>query len=121
MGYFDEWLREKGIKESFEDMGSPVDNFRFNSDSESGEENTVDDHEKVKSELFEVVYSKYPTETLQFLDGLAQRGDEEVNALLSKLKAQSPNNFKEPRDPENQDEVVPPESDTGQGGEFEGE
>lgn len=119
MGYFDEWLRGRGIKEGFDDIGSPVDNFRFNSDDENEEENHVDDQEKVKRELFEVVYSKYPTETLQFLDGIAQRGDEEVNALLSKLKANSPNNFKEPRHPSDTDEVVPPEADTGQGGEFE--
>ena len=114
MGYFTEWMK---VREGFDDVGAaPADSFRFNSDEDGM---VADDHEKVKSELFNVVYDKYTTETLQFLDGIAQRGDEEVNALLQKLKANAPNDYKEPRHPSDQDEIVPPEADTGQGGEFE--
>lgn len=116
MGYFTEWLDKKCISEEIEDIGSPADAYRFNSEEDGM---VANDHDQIKSELFRLVYDKYTAETMQFLDGIAQRGDEEVNNLLKKLKANSPSDFKEPRHPSDSDEVVPPEADTGQGGEFE--
>lgn len=88
----------------------PERSFKFNSnDADLGV-----DYDNVKRELFDVVWSKYTDETTQFLNGIAQRGDQEVAALLRKLeKDVMPSQQKRPRHPAQDDELKPPEADTG--------
>jgi hypothetical protein len=96
--------------------GDPIDDFKFN----SGEEDFADDYENIKQELFDAVLSKYPEETMQFLNGIAERGDEEIASLLSKLQQEEPNELKEPKHPTDVDEIVPSGADTGYNAEFGG-
>ena len=58
---------------------------------------------------------------MQFVNGIAQRGDEEVAALLSKLKREKKPQFSEPRHPTDGDEVVPSGADSGYNNEFGGD
>lgn len=114
MGQFDRWLQRR----LREDSKRPADKFSFSNDADG----VGGDHDQIKGELFRLVFSKYPTETMQFLEGIAQRGDEEVNALIKKLnQGKGPTEFKQPQSFRDKDEVVPPMADTGQGGDFEGE
>ena len=114
MGHFKAWLRERRIKEDIN--GSSPDNKFQSSQGDFGT-----DYERAQKELFSAVMSKYPTETLQFLDGIAQRGDEEVRSLLAKVrKDKQPNEFKKPTHPTDGDEVVPPAADTGYNSSFGG-
>jgi hypothetical protein len=54
---------------------------------------------------------------MQFFEGIAQRGDQEVAALLRKLQRDiGPTAHKEPDHPSDGDEVVPSGADTGYGG-----
>lgn len=99
-----------------DDGSNPVDKFRFN----TGEEDYAEDYEKVQQELFKVVLSKYPNETLDFLNTIAQRGDEEITNLLRKMRKDKGMRLpREPQHPTDGDEVVPSMADRGhdQGGE----
>ena len=117
MSEWEQWFNKRKLKEEMEGGSNPADNFNF---SNTNDDVDTDDYEKTQQELFKVVFSKYPTETLQFMDGIAQRGDEEVNGLLSKIKKDhEPASEKPVRHPSDGDEVVPPNADTGGGGEFE--
>lgn len=104
-----------------ENMGggdSPVDKFRFN--GEDGE--FAEDYEKVQQELFKVVLSKYPDETIDFLNTIAQRGDEEVGSLLRKMRKENGSRLpKEPQHPTEGDEVMPPMADVGHNPDNDGE
>ena len=84
-----------------------ADDFHHNADSAD----FADDHEHVQTELFKAVLSKYPDETLQFLDGIAQRGDDEIASLLKKLRGESGSKSLDEPHGMSSDEVVPPMSD----------
>jgi hypothetical protein len=107
---FHKWL-EKRWSEEFGSDG-PIANFQSSNDDDF-----ADDHEHLQQELFKCVMSKYPDDTLEFLNGIAQRGDEEVASLLRKFQKNKPNQMAEPRHPSDNDEVVPSSADMGHGGE----
>lgn len=116
MSLFHSWLEKRNLKEEMEDGTNPVDQFKFNNDKDY-----ADDNEQVQRELFSSVLSKYPEETMQFLYGIAQRGDEEIAALVRKLDREGqPSYHQEPKHPTDTDEVVPPNADSGSGGGDEG-
>ena len=114
---FQEWLRKRGVKESFGDEADPVDGFKFG----GSDDDYADDYENIQKELFKSVMSKYPDEAMEFFNGIAQRGDEEIAMLLSKLQQDKPNQSREPSHPSDGDEIVPSNADTGFGGEGGGE
>lgn len=110
MSMFSDWMRRKKLSEGLGNAGDPDDGFDLNSDDSN---DFAVDHEHVKKELFNVVMSKYPDETMQFLDGIAQRGDEEVSSLLGKLRRDKKSTSTQPRHPFDGDEVVPSAADSG--------
>jgi len=114
MSIFRDWLERRKLKEELNDGGEPVDSFKFNTD----DQDYADDHEHLEQELFKAVMSKYPEEAEEFLNGIAQRGDEEIANLLRKLRKDQPMQMKEPQHPTDGDEVVPPGADTGYNAEF---
>lgn len=114
MRLWSEWVKNKQLKEEEGLSPDPDQTFKFNRDnSEMGV-----DHDAIKRELFESVWNRYTDETMQFLSGIAQRGDQEVAALLRKLEQDvAPSQSKEPKHPTDYDEIVPPEADSGNSGE----
>jgi len=114
MSMFQEWLRKRQLREG---LDGPVDQFKFNTDSQD----YADDYEHVQQEVFKAVLSKYPDETMEFLSGIAARGDEEIAELLRRLQSNKPGEMKEPRHPSEEDEVVPSSADSGYNNEFGGE
>jgi hypothetical protein len=57
---------------------------------------------------------KYPNETVDFLNTIAKRGDEEVRSLVRKMRRdKGPKLPKEPQHPTDGDEVVPAMADRG--------
>jgi hypothetical protein len=119
---WDQWLRRK-LTEGFDSIQSPEDKFRFNRESE---EELGKDYEKIRNELFSNVMDKFPDETRQFLDGIRQRGDNEINQLIRELDGlKNPPNpdFEKPRHPtEGDNDVVPSSADSGHSdGDFGGE
>lgn len=108
MSMFQKWLR---MREGFADSGDPVDGFKFDGE----DQDFAADHEHVQQELFKTILSKYPEEMMQFLDGIAQRGDSEVASLLSKLKREK-KPYTEPQHNTEPDEVVPSGADRGYSG-----
>jgi hypothetical protein len=112
MSLFQQWLKKRNLIESgLEDKFQFSDKDLENSD-DMGATDYADDHDHIRDELFKVVMSKYPTETIEFLNGIAQRGDEEVSLLLSKVQKNTPHN-QDIRHPRERDEVKPPTADTG--------
>jgi hypothetical protein len=109
MSMFNDWKRKRDLQEGMGEGGDPIDGFKFNTD----DRDYAEDHDHIQQELFKTVMSKYPEETMQFLDGIAQRGDEEIAALLRKLQREESPDFKEPQHPTSGDEVVPSSADTG--------
>lgn len=109
---FQEWLASRKIKEEFGIGSEPEDQFHFNADTDD----FADDHEHLQQELFKILLSKYPEETLGFVNNIAARGDEEVATLLRKMQKDGPNPMKEPQHPSDGDEVVPSGADGGYGG-----
>jgi len=116
MSIFKDYMRRRQVKEGMGEGGDPIDDFKFN----SGDEDFADDYDNIKQELFDAVLSKYPEETMQFLNGIAQRGDEEIASLLSKLQQERPGEVKEPHHPTDYDEIVPSGADSGFGGDGDG-
>lgn len=111
MSIFQQWLQQRKLKEGLGDDSDPVGNFKF-----SDSDDYADDYENIQRELFKAVMSKYPDESLEFFNGIAQRGDEEIAMLLSKLQQDQPDQMREPQHPTDGDEVVPSNADTGLGG-----
>lgn len=108
---FHDWLQRK-LHEA-EGQGEitptdPVSKFKFDDNDDCGT-----DYEHTQQELFKVVMSKYPEEAIEFLNGIAQRGDEEVASLLSKLQKDKPIEMEEPDHPSSGHEIVPSLADTG--------
>ena len=114
---YKEWLEKRQIREEFGVGGEPEDNFKFGPD----DNDYADDHEHVQQELFKAVMSKYPEETIDFLNNIAARGDEEIASLLRKMQKEGPDQMKEPRHPSDADEIVPSGADSGYGGDEGGE
>lgn len=114
---FKEWAKKRKIREDFDNDIGAADKFKFN----VGEEDYADDHDHVEKELFKAVMSKYPEESMEFLNNIAARGDEEIASLLRKLNKGGPEESKEPQHQSDGDEVVPYGSDSGFGGEEGGE
>jgi len=109
MKTFNGWIEERSLEEDIEDIQNPADRFKINSDGGPG-----NDYDRTLTELIKAVMNKYQQETMQFLTGIAERGDEEIADLLRRLsKEESPGDFKEPEHSTSGNEVVPPESDTG--------
>lgn len=109
---YKEWLEKRKLKEEFGMGAEPVDQFKFSPD----DNDYADDHEHVEKELFKAVMSKYPEETIEFLNNIAARGDEEIASLLRKMQKEGPDQMKEPQHPSETDEIVPSGADTGYGG-----
>jgi len=109
MSMWTKWKKRRDLTEGLGEGGSPVDSFKFN----TGGDGHAEDYEHIQHELFSIVMSKYPDETMQFLDGIAQRGDEEVLNLLRKLQQEPSMGDEDGNTPRNPPEVVPPASDTG--------
>lgn len=108
MSFWKEYVRRRRVQEGMEDGSSPVDRFKFNTD----DEDFAEDYEKVQTELFKLVFSKYPNETVDFLNTIAQRGDEEIAGLLRKMKKDKGTKLpKEPRHPTDGHEIVPSKAD----------
>lgn len=117
MSMFKSWLERRRLREGLGDAGEPVDGMQLGGDSND----FAMDHEHLQRELFKTVLSKYPDETMQFLNGIAQRGDGEIASLLSKMKREKKSSFSEPRHPTDGDEVVPSNADSGFSNEFGGD
>lgn len=108
MSMFKEWVKKRRLKEEFGDV-NPSSKFQF----DDSNEDIADDYEHVQKELFEVVLRKYPEETTNFFQTIAQRGDEEVSTLLNKLGKNTPASGFKPHHPDDKDEVMPYSADTG--------
>jgi len=106
MKTFEKWLERKRLSEEFD---TPDDGFKINNGQDSGT-----DYDHTLQELMKVVMSKYEQETLQFLQRIADRGDEEIINLVAKLKHEErPVSHQKPS--HSNDEVVPSFADTGHG------
>ncbi len=118
MSIWKEYLRKRNIAEGISDGDDPVAKFKFNSE----DEDYAEDYEHVQQELFKVVLSKYPNETLDFLNTIANRGDSEISNLLRKMKKEKSSNRlpRDPQHPTDGHEVVPASADTGHNPDFEG-
>ena len=109
MKSFAGWVERRTLLEDIEDVDDPADKYKLNSDGDM-----ADDYDRTLTELIKAVMSKYEQETMQFLTGIAERGDEEIADILRRLsKENRPSDFEEPEHPTSGREVVPPESDTG--------
>ena len=104
MSLFADYLRKQKIRES---LSSPFE--------KPAQDDQADDYDQLQRELFKTIMSKYPEETEAFLNGFAQRGDQEIVGMLSKLgrNMRSPAKAHHPSD---QDEIVPAASDLAHGG-----
>jgi len=106
---WNEWYSRKQILESDDDLSDPDEKFKLNSNKRG----IANDHDKIKSDLFNLLWDKYNEETRQFIDGIAAR-DAEVKMYLAHLdSAKQPSEFEEPRHSSDVDEVVPPSADVG--------
>lgn len=109
MKTFAGWVQNRALSEDIDDIQNPADRFKLNSDGD-----TANDYDRTLTELIKAVMSKYEQETMQFLHGIAERGDEEIADILRRLsKENRPSDFEEPEHSTDGNEVVPPESDTG--------
>jgi len=110
MRTFAAYAQERGLREDIDDIQNPADGFKLNRDEDMGQ-----DYDHTLTELIKAVMTKYEQETMQFLHGIADRGDQEVADLLRKLdKEHKPSELEEPRHPTDIDnEVIPPIADTG--------
>lgn len=100
------WREYRRVRESLSLGDDPAAKFDF--------EDAADDHEHVQVELFKAALSKYPGETMDFLNSLANRGDEEISSLLRRVrKDKGPALPKEPRHPSDGHEIVPSSADRG--------
>jgi hypothetical protein len=113
MSVFGRWLERRRLEEGLADAGDPFS-------SGGNDPDFAQDQDQLKAELFKTVYTKYPDETMQFLNGIAQRGDEEIASLLSKIRREGKSQFKEPSHPTDGHEVVPPGADRAFNSEFTG-
>lgn len=119
MSIWKDYLRKRQLLEGLADGGDPVAKFKFNGEDD---EDYAEDYEKIQQELFKVVMSKYPNETVDFLNTLASRGDEEVSSLLRKMKKDKGTKLpREPQHPTDGHEVVPSSADSGHNPEFDGD
>lgn len=108
-----DWIKQKRLKEGSLDYGYPDNGFKTNDENDY-----AFDHEHVEKELFKVLLTKYPEETIEFVSRIAQRGDQEVSSLLKKIKKQDNSCFGQPNHSIDKDEVVPSNADVGSGGDF---
>lgn len=103
MSSFQSWLKKRIVRENLSDVSNRADGFGFGKTTD----HEAEDYERVQQELFKLVLNKYPDETMEFLNGIGQRGDQEISELLSKLRTSNqPTNFPKPEHPEAQDKVV---------------
>lgn len=119
MSVWKQFIKNRSIKEGLEDGSDPVAKFKFNGD----DNDYAEDYEKVQQELFKTIMSKYPNECIDFLNTIANRGDEEVSSLLRKMKKEKSSNRlpREPQHPTDGHEVMPSSADTGHAPEYDGE
>lgn len=114
MSHWQQYVKNKKFYENIDaelDSQDPVNKFKFNGE----DEDYAEDYEKIEKELFGIVMRKYPNESIDFLNTLASRGDQEVSSLLRKLKKEKSSNRlpREPRHPTDGHEVAPSLADTG--------
>ena len=96
---FKEWMQKKIAEGLVDAKFTSTDDFAV-------------DHDEILGELFKTIRTKYPQEMEQFLNGIAQRGDTEVESLLSKLKRPQPN-ISRPQHHSEKDEIMPANADRG--------
>ena len=113
MNTFLDWLNKRRINEDINNFEDPVNNFKFN----QSDVDYAEDQDKVELELLKTVLRKYPEETLDFLTTIAQRGDNEVGALLRKIDKSGPKLGQKPEHPSEKEQVVPSVADSGYGNE----
>lgn len=110
MSMWQQWVKKRRFAENFGGVDDSSAKFKFNTE----DDDFADDYEHIQSELFKTVMTKYPDETMAFLNGIADRGDEEIASLLKKVRRdRGPSMAKEPSHPSDKDEVVPSSADTG--------
>jgi hypothetical protein len=109
MGIFQQW-KQRRLRESTPGLGLQTGTIDHELDGPI-------DYDKTKKELFDIVLTKYPDETMQFLEEISERGDEEVKNLFKKLKHEKGNGPPHhPGHPQRQShEIVPPIPDVGHG------
>jgi hypothetical protein len=112
MSNWNQWKTKKNIKENLATANTePADRFIFN----RNHDNNSKTDDELKKELLTLVFSKYPQETLQFIDGIAQRGDESVLRLLRKLNPDGPVYIHQNKFSHHPVEVIQPSSDKSHG------
>jgi hypothetical protein len=112
-----DWGRWLSLKEGFNDVGSPEDNFKF----DRTKEGIANDHDKIKDDLFSAIWDKHEEDARQFFDSIAQR-DPEVKSLLNQLdSSKHPSELEEPKHPSDIDEFEPPIPDKGHSDGFGGD
>lgn len=110
MSLWQNYAKKRSLKEGLGDEGgSPVDKFKFN----KNDDDFAQDYEHIHEELFKLALGKYPQETIDFFNTLANRGDEEISTLLRKISKEKGSRLpKEPRHPSDVDAFVLPAADS---------
>lgn len=110
MSLWEQWVKNRRRLSEADDSSAAADKFKFNAvDDDMGV-----DYERTQTELFQAVFSKYPEETMEFLQGIANRGDEEVSVLMNKLNKQHMPSSSRVKHPREKEEFVPSSADVGQ-------
>jgi hypothetical protein len=108
MSLWIKYLKKRELREGLGDTQTPVDKFKFN----SKDDDVAQDHEHIQQELFKAVIGKYPNETMDFFQTLANRGDEEIASLLKKVTKEKSSRLPfDPQHPSDGDEYVPSSAD----------
>ncbi len=79
------------------------------------------DYDDTRKDLMDVLFNRYQTEFLDFVDSLANgRNDNELSTIMSRIHKSPKNNMK-PKHFHEPDDVVMPMADKGGGSSFEDE
>lgn len=110
MGIFHQWVSQRRLREGTPGLGLQTGSIDSELDGPV-------DFDKTKKELFDIVISRYPEETMQFLEEMSERGDEELKNLFRKLKHERGGGpTHQPGNPQRQTHtIIPPMADVGHG------
>jgi hypothetical protein len=109
MSIFKKWLKKKDYIEGLADGGYPIEKFNYN----DKDYDFAKDNDKNIMDLFKSILEKYPEETFDFFDEIAERGDSEINNLLKNIDKKQTRFPKSSRNISNDDEIVPSSADSG--------
>lgn len=111
------WLKIRLANEGFgDDNEDPASKFKLGQE----DNDFADDHEKTGHELFDVLMSKYPEETTNFITQISSRGDQEIASLFRKFHKNNNMNSPKPRHNHEPERVVPAMADVGKSPDFDG-